>query len=59
MFGGDKDTVTIHFAAEVQANISSTFLSWIFQFAGKARSIAPASVVARIKGMMAEIEGYY
>ncbi len=85
MFGGDKNTVTIHFAnelvgvvidrfgkdiviqkvdeqhfaAEVQANISSTFLSWIFQFAGKAQIIAPVSVVARMKGMIDEIKGYY
>ena len=85
MFGGEKDTVTIHFAneligvaidrfgkditirkvdklhfaADVQANISPTFLSWVFQFAGKAVITGPEMVIGQMKQMLDQQNSLY
>lgn len=42
----------LSFATEVNVNISPSFLSWIFQFAGKAVITGPATVVEQMKQLV-------
>lgn len=42
----------LSFATEVSVNISPSFLSWIFQFAGKAVITAPATVIEQMKQLV-------
>lgn len=48
-----------HFAVEVQAQVSQTFFSWIFQFSGKVLILEPETVVDRMRSMVEELAGLY
>ena len=48
-----------HFSTEVSVNVSPSFLSWIFQFAGKAVITGPEMVVGQMKQMLVDQASLY
>lgn len=47
------------FTTEVYVNVSPSFLSWVFQFAGKAVIVGPDTVVEQMKQMVEQQCGLY